>query len=248
MRRRTLSPDLNEGLLLRTEWTGRAVMGMVEFLWGLSDGINDAGLCVALANGGSAETAPGFGVTTILRYILETCETVDEAVAVLRRVPSHMAYNIVLADRSGRTASVELAPGGGAKRMNRAIATNHQSSGPMPARALFTRTEARLAHLEQLSARPCDLADAFLVSPLRQDRYQQGFGTLFTCDYEPLRSRLTLIWPAEKSSQSLYGFVEGRWKVFLKTNSHRTELNTYDWADIAKVNWARGWSQWLLTY
>ncbi len=26
------SPDLNEGLLLRTDWTGRAVMGMVEFL------------------------------------------------------------------------------------------------------------------------------------------------------------------------------------------------------------------------
>lgn len=35
MRNYDLSPDLNESLLLCTEWTGRAVMGMVEFLWGL---------------------------------------------------------------------------------------------------------------------------------------------------------------------------------------------------------------------
>jgi hypothetical protein len=46
-----LSPDLNEGLLLRTEWTGMPVMGMVEFLWGLSDGVNAEGLSVALAFG-----------------------------------------------------------------------------------------------------------------------------------------------------------------------------------------------------
>jgi predicted choloylglycine hydrolase len=56
-----LSPDLNEGLLLRSEWTGGPVMGMVEFLWGLSDGINEAGLAVALAFGGNDEVREGFG-------------------------------------------------------------------------------------------------------------------------------------------------------------------------------------------
>ena len=59
-----LSPDLNEGLLLRTEWTGMPVMGMVELLWGLSDGVNAAGLSVALAFGGRSEVTRGFGVTT----------------------------------------------------------------------------------------------------------------------------------------------------------------------------------------
>ena len=116
LRNYDLAPDLNEGLLLRSEWSGRPVMGMVEFLWGLSDGINDAGLSVALAYGGRSETGEGFGVTTILRYVLEVCDTVEEALIVLDRVPSHMAYNLVLADASGATASVELAPGGGAKR------------------------------------------------------------------------------------------------------------------------------------
>ena len=122
-----LTPDLNEGLLLRSEWTGSPVMGMVEFLWGVSDGVNARGLALALAHGGRPDVAPGFGVTTILRYVLETCGTVAEGLAVLGRVPSHMAYNIVLADRHGATASVELRPGGGLTRRRPAIATNHQA-------------------------------------------------------------------------------------------------------------------------
>src|SRR5262245_40790095 len=121
-----LSPDLNEGLLLRSEWTGSSVMGMVEFLWGVSDGVNARGLALALAYGGRADVAQGFGVTTILRYVLETCGTVAQALAVLGRIPSHMAYNIVLADRFGATASIELHPGGGLTRRRPAVATNHQ--------------------------------------------------------------------------------------------------------------------------
>ncbi len=122
-----LSPELKERLLLPTEWSGRAVMGMVEFLYGLSDGINGAGLGVALAYGGRSEGGQGFGVTTIVRFVLETCDTVDEALSALKRVPSHMAYSLVLADASGQTASVELAPGGDLTIMPTAVATNHKS-------------------------------------------------------------------------------------------------------------------------
>ena len=148
MRNYDLSPDLNEGLLLRTEWTGRAVMGMVEFLWGLSDGINDAGLSVALAYGGRSEIATGFGITTILRYVLETCDTVGEALKVLHRVPSHMAYNLVLADASGRTASVELSPA-----VARRYAPRDRDQPPEWAcaaeRPAFTRRFERHAHLKR---------------------------------------------------------------------------------------------------
>jgi predicted choloylglycine hydrolase len=205
-----LSPDLNEGLLLRTEWTGRAVMGMVEFLWGLSDGINDAGLSVALAFGGRSETGTGFGITTILRYVLETCDTVAAAVAALDRIPSHMAYNIVLADASGRTASVEMSPGGGAKRMPRAIATNHQS-GPAPAdRPTFTRSFERHAHLAAIAANPKSLNDSFLRHPLIQDRYAEGFGTLFTAEYDPLARTLGLTLAGSRWDHALGSFSEGQ--------------------------------------
>lgn len=212
-----LSPDLNEGFLLRSEWTGRAVMGMVEFLWGLSDGINDAGLSVALAYGGSSRTGEGFGITTILRYLLETCTTVEGALAVLARVPSHMAYNLVLADRHGQTASVELSPGGGARRMAEPIATNHQRGAKQSAATVFNRTYQRHAHLQRLSAAPTELHRHFLKEPLHQDRFAAGFGTLFTAEYDPARRSMRLLWPQDEWRQSLDAFTEGQRLITLTT-------------------------------
>ena len=239
-----LSPDLNEGFLLRSAWTGRPVMGMVEFLWGLSDGINDAGLAVALAYGGRSETGRGFGVTTILRYVLETCDTVDEAVEVLARVPSHMAYNIVLTDLAGNTASVELSPGGGARRMQQAIATNHQSSAPRPDQASFTRTYERHEHLRGLTGAPALLYQHFLKHPLRQDRFEVGFGTLFTTEYDPATTSLRLIWPDMEWRQSLYSFEEGQRIVALATpalvrSSADAALGAHkqDWALASRIDW-----------
>ncbi len=207
-----LSPELNEGLLLRSKWTGTSVMGMVEFLWGLSDGVNEDGLAVALAFGGDDEVGEGFGVTTILRYVLETCTDVAGATAVLARVPSHMAYNIVLADRTGAVASVELIPGGGMRRIRGGIATNHQHGEKAAARPRFTRTLERRAHLEMLLAggiSPDAVAERFLEPPLFQREYQRGFGTLFTAEYDPVGSSLVLRWPGKAWRQALADFNEG---------------------------------------
>lgn len=205
-----LSPDLNEGLLLRTQWTGQSVMGMVEFLWGLSDGINGAGLSIALAYGGRSETGEGFGICTILRYVLETCTTVGQALEALDRVPSHMAYNVVIADAQGATASVELSPGGGARRMPVAIATNHQSGGTAADRAAFTRTFERHDHLRDLSAGPRELQQHFLSAPLIQDRYAEGFGTLFTAQYDPKNGTLMLTLAGERWDHDIRVFKEGQ--------------------------------------
>lgn len=207
-----LSPNLNEGLLLRSEWTGKPVMGMVEFLWGLSDGINADGLAVALAFGGMCTTDEGFGICTILRYVLETCRMVDDALKVLDRVPSHMDYNLVLADADGRTRSVEMHAGGGMTERTPAIATNHQLDAPLPDRATFTRTVERRAALAGLASEG-DPGEAalmrFLDAPLHQSDYANGFGTLFTAAYEPARREMRLVWPGERLHQTLDGFDEG---------------------------------------
>lgn len=208
-----LSPDLNEGLLLHSQWTGRKVMGMVEFLWGLSDGINNAGLSIALAYGGRQVTDTGFGITTILRYVLETCDTVGEALEVLRRVPSHMPYNVVVADASGTTLSVEMQAGGGTRTVTNALATNHQHDGSHPDRGSFTRTFERSTHLQRIAGSgrdPGSLVEEFLKQPLRQDRYGEGFGTLFTAEYDPLNRSMTLHWADTKWHQSLDHFSERR--------------------------------------
>lgn len=239
-----LSPELNEGLLLRTQWLGRPVMGMVEFLWGLSDGINDAGLSVALAYGGRSETGVGFGITTIVRYVLETCNTVDDALAVLDRVPSHMAYNLVLADASGRTASVEMAPGGGMTKMPLAVATNHQGGAPAADRPTFTRTFERRSHLEKLQIKPRKLNRQFLKAPLLQDRYEQGFGTLFTAEYDPKALTLGLTLNGERWDQALDNFTEGQRVVNYANNSGLAQsidapYGDVDWSKAASVDWTR---------
>ena len=242
-----LSPDLNEGLLLRTKWTGRAVMGMVEFLWGLSDGINDAGLSVALAYGGRSDTGKGFGITTILRYVLETCDTVAGAVAILSRVPSHMAYNVVLADATGQTASVELAPGGGVTLMPQAIATNHQSKGTDAERPNFTQTIQRLTHLRALNVSPRNLLDQFLKKPLRQDRYRQGFGTLFTAEYDPKERSLLLLMADKRWKQHLGAFQELQHEADYSSAqgqaAHSGDAlcadDDLDWSRAAMVDWAQ---------
>jgi predicted choloylglycine hydrolase len=222
-----LSPDLNEGLLLRTAWTGMPVMGMVEFLWGLSDGINQAGLSVALSYGGSRAVAPGFGVTTILRHVLETCADVEAAVAVLRRVPSHMAYNVTLADRSGATSTVELSPGGGARILRPAIATNHQHGESGPAHAALTSSRRRHGVLQALVTAvngPEALCDRFLEAPLFQDDYAGGFGTLFTADYDPIDRGVTLRWQGQRWEQRLDGFAEGRRRIVYDSKPRTAEV------------------------
>jgi len=200
------------------------VMGMVEFLWGLSDGINGDGLSVALAYGGSRNVGEGFGICTILRYVLETCADVPEALATLERLPSHMDYNLVLADAAGRTASVEMHAGGGATPRRPAIATTHQLDAPLPDRAAITRKVERRAELARI-ARDGDPGDPalarFLDAPLRQTDYSGGFGTLFTAAYDPGRGAMRLVWPGEEMAQSLDAFVPGTVTIRYATDAPR---------------------------
>ena len=234
-----LSPNLNEGLLFHSAWRGRPVMGMIEFLWGLSDGINAHGLSIALAYGGRQATGRGFGITTILRYILETCATVNEALAVLRRVPSHMCYNILVADAQGSTASVEVYAGGGVKIQPVAIATNHQNDGTCPDRADFTKTYERADHLKSTISKlktPSHLVDSFKVTPLKQTRYSEGFGTLFTADYAPKTATMTLHWAGQTWEQSINDFTEGQ-RVINYGNAlpSASDPSGIDWVEIGRA-------------
>ncbi|MBI3453087.1 MAG: hypothetical protein HY057_09755, partial [Rhodospirillales bacterium] len=106
------SPALCEGVILLSRWHGRAVLAMVDCLWGALDGVNEAGLAVSLTFGGRRVVGDGFGVPLILRYILEFCDTTADAVAVLKRVRSHMAYNVTAIDKSGAFATALMAPDG----------------------------------------------------------------------------------------------------------------------------------------
>ena len=108
------TPALFEGVILSTKLGDRRVIGTSDCLWGLLDGMNDAGLVVSLTFGGRRVVGDGFGIPLVVRYLLETCETVSQARAVLSRLPYHMAHNLTLLDRGGEAVTIRLSgPGAG---------------------------------------------------------------------------------------------------------------------------------------
>jgi predicted choloylglycine hydrolase len=81
-------PDLCGQVVYSSAFTGRRVIGTGDCLWGLLDGMNDAGPVVS---GGRRDSRPGLGIPLVVRYVLEVAETVPEATAVLTRLPVSMA-------------------------------------------------------------------------------------------------------------------------------------------------------------
>ena len=114
---------------------------------GIAGRVNDAGLAVSLTFGGRPQVGQGFGIPLVIRYVLEVCGTAGEAVRVLRRVPVHMSYNVTVLDRTGRWATVYLAPDRPARVTDRAVATNHQGEVEWAPYATAIRSVERQEHL-----------------------------------------------------------------------------------------------------
>ena len=118
------SPDECEATIVRSHFL-RPIIGMQEVGWGPLDGMNDAGLAVSLTFGGRALAGPGFAVNVVLRYLLETCQSVTEAVERLRKIPIMIPWNVTLVD-ADRAATVYLGPDIELTEAPDACAANHQ--------------------------------------------------------------------------------------------------------------------------
>lgn len=191
------APHLCDGVILASQWGGVGVHALTDCLWGALDGVNDAGLVVALAFGGRKVVGHGFGAPLIVRYLLQTCATVRDALLALTRLPVHMAYNYTLLDRSGDRVTAYTAPDRPAIFEATSASTNHQLDVEWPEYAKFTHTAERLAHLESLAARRPDLRNAvqaFLRPPLFRYDYRLGSGTLYTSAYNPHSLDISLFW------------------------------------------------------
>ena len=125
-------PALLEGVIALTALTGRRVIGMSDCLWGLLDGVSDAGLAMSLAFGGRRATAPGFAMPLVVRYLLELCDTTEQAVATLARLPVQASYNLTMVDRSGAAVTAHVAPDRPLATGRALVATNHQHTVEWP--------------------------------------------------------------------------------------------------------------------
>ncbi|MBS6955744.1 MAG: linear amide C-N hydrolase [Enterocloster asparagiformis] len=84
-----------------------AFVGVTTAWTQMEDGVNEHGLAAGLTFMYPTRIAPGFNAGLLVRYILERCGTVAEAVKALERLPVGSAQAITLADRGGDAAVVE---------------------------------------------------------------------------------------------------------------------------------------------
>lgn len=205
------NPKWFEGVMLKSNWM-RPVMGVSDCNWGLLDGMNASGLCASLNFGGRNVVGEGFGIPLVIRYLLETCDTVDEAVEALKRIPVHMAYNVMLMDRNGDYATLFLGPDRKAGLITRKACTNHQEDIEWPEYARQTLTiEREKAAEEYLNDDKMDLDSIFkkfLQPPLHQFDLKKSFGTLYSAAWFPETGEAKLFWKGKELHQSFEAFNE----------------------------------------
>jgi predicted choloylglycine hydrolase len=217
-----------DAVLLKTKWNGRGVIGTSDGLFGLVDGMNDAGLALSLTFGGRREVGNGFGVPLILRYILQTCTTTAEASKVLQRVPSHMSYNVTVLDADRRFLTAYLAPDRESLITHAAVATNHQERVEWSSHARFTATVERERYLlQRLTLHPETqerFIGAFLKPPLYSTAFSSGFGTLYTAAYRPKSRLVELHWPDCSWTKSFKDFPEDHIRVSFPGSVERVSI------------------------
>lgn len=126
------SHRMSDRRLATTRIEGHAAhLGFSEMLFGRDDGMNEHGLCVTMSAG--APMAPvepdGCMFWAMVRTVLDRCSTVAEALEVISEIPLSFNLNLMLADRAGHAALVEMASSRRAvKRAGEAsvlVSTNH---------------------------------------------------------------------------------------------------------------------------
>ena len=192
------SPYVFDGLLMRSQFDQRAVIAMIDCMSGVLDGMNDDGLAVSMSFGGREEFGEGFGITLLLRYLLEYASNVTEAWKIIQRIPVHGAYNIMLLDKNAQHATVAVAPGESARLTEAMVSTNHQQGSYWPAYQDRVQTVLRFNHLNDVIAKRNhsvdSFAQAFLQPPLFHTEFARGFGTLYTAAYYPCRNECRYLW------------------------------------------------------
>jgi predicted choloylglycine hydrolase len=216
LRNYDFAPGLLEGTWLATRWRGQRVAAMGDCIWGVLDGLNEAGLAASLSFGGRTVSGTGFGIPLVLRYLLEVAQDTAEAVRLLERVPVSMCYSITLLDRHGDWATVFVAPDRPTEVTRRKVVTNFQHQVDWPEHARATHSVERLESLQAQIDGPGTLAEAsaaLLREPLFQSAWLRGYGTLYGAVYRPRSGSVELLWPDQRWTQTLATFAEGEREI-----------------------------------
>ena len=215
-----LDPRLSEATVLRSAWTGRAVVATMEAIAGAADGVNAAGLAVSLAFGGRRVRGEGFGVPLIVRYLLGDLRAHPRRGR--RPAPDPLPHGLQPHGRRPERRARHGVPVARPSGRDRAPAFRDQPSAPGGvgrAGALLPHRRAGPALERLLAGRGLtagQLIDAFLAPPLYSSRHGEGFGTVYTAAYRPADASVELRWPGQEPwrlSCDRFAPAAGRWSM-----------------------------------
>lgn len=131
-----------------------AYVSQSDVFIGREDGINEAGLAIAMTTVIGKEKKYGVNFYFIVRYILEHCQTTAEAIDIITNVDTSQSNNFLIADKSGSLAVVEKSPRKYAVRKSEDMifCTNHFLSETMKDEQTekpgWSKTEERLKTID----------------------------------------------------------------------------------------------------
>ena len=176
--------------------------------------MNADGLVASLTFGGSPAQGAGFAMILIVRYVLETCSRVAEAVSALRRIPVALSQNVTILDKTGEYATVYLDPQRSPVVGRAAVCANHQepmgsgATSPAVARSI-ARQEAALQTVEGSNATLAKLLTAFLMPPIYSRSADSP--TVYSAVYRPAAGTVDYVWPGKVMTQWIGGFRTGEY-------------------------------------
>lgn len=189
-----------------TRWSGRRVLATAQRPWGgCLDGMNEDGLVVSLTHGGGREQGAGFSIILVLRYVLETCSGVDDAVAALSRIPPAQSQNVMVLDSDGQYATLFLGPGRLPVVTRDRTCTNHQEAATEGSSSAI-RQQVLLDALEDPATTLATLTGLLHRPPIYSRR--AGFTTAYSAVYRPAERRVDYLWPGKVWGQSFARFEE----------------------------------------
>jgi predicted choloylglycine hydrolase len=197
--------DATSGVVLRSRWNGRTIVGTAEGVTGYLDGVNDAGLACAITFGGSHVYGRGHSILAITRCLLESCGTVAEASARVKGLTCAWSQNLLLLDAAGNSAVARLAPDRPTRVEHGRAVTNHQSDAEARDNSML-----RWRAADGLEGDAEAVAAAFFRPPIYGTDDAGWMATIYTALYRPGAGAVEYRWPGQPSwTQSVDRFTPG---------------------------------------
>ncbi|PAV31615.1 hypothetical protein CIL05_02870 [Virgibacillus profundi] len=219
------SPEIYDHRLVFIQSEGSfSSVGHSLHVIGRHEGVNEKGLYAAFHFVEKERPKLGLTASTVIRIILDTCESTEDAVDLLKQLPHSWGYNFSIGDRDGNTAIVEIMSDEIRVRKSEGIllCTNHYQHHDLIDKNKndYTNSYRRIEDLEEKGVNRLTGKEAFdwfktPDSAMFYKDYKNLFGTLHTFAYLFDKEIILTALPYGET-------LEIDWKAWVDGNNIRT--------------------------